>query len=204
MSGLTKKKLPPDIQKQLDDTKEFDRGTVNNLLAQALQAANEVTVSDLWEQPELAMTYWILLISGTNQEEETEIAKALLSWKAFNAKDSAMVLCLTLSDSEYKLCAGHFKAVKTPTLVMSDARDMYDYLKIDSDLLFKLMSTKGSFQRFITELHLTIQMGDTIQTIKSQLRKERAWAGVKILYSEAKSIVSISISASTKDDDSKK
>jgi hypothetical protein len=106
MSGLTKKKLPPDLQKRLDDTQEFDRATVNNLLYQALQAASEVTVSGLWEQPELAMTYWILLISGTNQEEETEIAKALLSWKAFNAKDSAMVLCLTLADNAYKLCAG--------------------------------------------------------------------------------------------------
>jgi transcriptional regulator len=87
---------------------------------------------------------------------------------------------------------------------MSDTRDMYDYLKIDPDLLFKLTGTKGSFQRFITELHLTIQTGKTIQDIKSQLRRERAWAGVKIFYTEAKSIVSISISASAKDDDSKK
>lgn len=193
MSGSTKKTLPPDIQRRLDDTKEFDRAAVVSLLELATRAAREVTVSDLWEQPELAMTYWILLMSGTDQEEQAEIAKALLFWKFFNAKDSAMVLCLTLSDGAYKMCADQFKAVKTPTLVMSDTRGMYNYIKIDPNLLFELVKTKGSFQRFITELHLTIQLGDTIQAIKSQLRKERVWAGVKILYSEAKSITSISV-----------
>ena len=191
MSRLSKRKLPPELQQRLQDAESFDRATVNTLLQQAFQASVDVTISDLWEQPELAMTYWILLMSGVNQEEETEIAKALLCWKAFNAKDSAMVLCLTLADGPYRLCASHFKSVKTPTLLVSDTRDMYNYLKIDPELLFSLMIPKGSFQRFITELHLTIQTGNTIQDIKNQLLKERAWAGVKVLYSEAKSLISI-------------
>ncbi len=195
MSQLRKKKLPSNIQARLDNVEVFDRATVDSLLQQAIQATSDVTLSDLWEQPELAMTYWILLMSGTNQDEETDIAKALLCWKAFNAKDSALVLCLTLSDHSYQLCATQFKAVKTPSLIVSDSRDMYNYLKIDPDLLFNLMSVKGSFQRFITELHLTIRTGNTVQDIKSQLRKDRAWAGVKVLYTEAKSLISINIKA---------
>ena len=195
MSQLSKKKLPLNIQERLDNTEVFDRATVKTLLQQVIQATSDITMSDLWEQPELAMTYWILLMSGTNQEEETDIAKALLCWKAFNAKDSAMVLCLTLADSSYQHCANQFKAVKTPTLIVSDTRDMYNHLAIDPNLLFKLMSTKGGFQRFVTELHLTIRTGNTIQDIKNQLRKERAWAGIKVFYTEAKSLISISIKA---------
>lgn len=175
MSQLSRKKLPLDIQKRLDDAEVFDRATVDTLLQQAIQASSDVTMSNLWEQPELAMTYWILLMSGADQEEEIEIAKALLCWKAFNAKDSAMVLCLTLADGSYQHCASQFSTVKTPTLILSDTRDMYSYIKIDPDLLFKLISAKGTFQRFITELHLTIRTGNTMQDIKNQLRKERAW-----------------------------
>jgi hypothetical protein len=142
----------------------------------------------------LAVTYWILLLSGVNQEEEMEIARALLIWKAFIVKDSALVLCVPHSDREqFKCCSSSFGIVKTPSLVLSDNRDMHDYIKIDPQLLFGLSRDRGGLQRFLTEIHSSIENGNGLKNIENQLRTERFWSGMKLVYSEVKDFISISI-----------
>src|SRR5947209_948132 len=136
--------LPPEYRSLLNQFEKAEREKIEAVFKKALLVARDFNISDLWEQPELAVTYWILLLSGVNQEEEMEIAQTLLIWKAFIAKDSALVLCVPHSDREqFRCCSAGFGAVKTPTLILSDSRDMYNYIKIDPQLLFTLAGKKG-------------------------------------------------------------
>lgn len=81
----------------------------------ALKAARPMEVLDLWDQQEVAITYWILLLTGVNQAEEVGIAKDLLAWQAFFAKDSARVLCVQSSERDaFRCCAGAFGARNFP------------------------------------------------------------------------------------------
>lgn len=161
---------------------------------QALQTLQEVSISDLWEQPELAASYWILLLSGVNQKDEMEIATNLLVWKAFNAKDSAKVLCIPLSErSEFNFCSSQFNVVRTPTLVFSDSRDLSEFVTIAPKVLFDLNSTEGHLQRFLTEIHNSFLNGRRLLDIRKRLITEQFWAGTKVVYGEVKSLVSFSL-----------
>jgi len=194
MKITTDSLLPPEYRDLLDKLEAAEREKIEVIFQRALQAVRELTISDLWEQPELAVTYWILLLSGVNQEEEMEIAKILLVWKAFIAKDSAQVLCIPHSDREnFKCCSGIFGAVKTPTLVLSNSRDMDEAILVDPQLLFTLAAQKGGLQRFLTEIHSSIENGNSLRDIDRQLRSERFWAGMKLVYSEIKGLISIKI-----------
>ena len=186
--------LPPEYRSLLSKFEAEERTKIESIFQKALQAARDVTVSNLWEQPELAVSYWILLLSGANLEEEMEIAQALLIWKAFIAKDSALVLCIPHSDrDQFKCCSSSFGVVKTPSLVFSDSRDMYGYIKIDPQLLFNLVGRKGGLQRFLTEIHSSIENGNSLRGIETQLRTERFWTGMKLAYAEIKDLISINI-----------
>jgi hypothetical protein len=184
--------LPPEYQAILSELDSNKREQIEVFFQMALLAVKQpLTVSDFWEQPELTTTYWILLLSGVNQEEEMDVAKTLLIWKAFIAKDSAMVLCVPHSDREqFKCCSSKFGAVKTPTLVLSDSRNMDNSIIIDSQLLLTLSSNKGNLQRFLTEVHSIIENGGTLYDVDSQLRTEQFWKGLKLVYSEVKSLLS--------------
>jgi hypothetical protein len=186
--------LPPEYRALLNQFEAAEREKIDYIFQKALLAVRELAIPDLWEQPELAITYWILLLSGVNQEEEMEIAKILLVWKAFIAKDSAQVLCIPHSDREsFKCCSAVFGAVKTPTLVLSNTRDMEDAILIDPQLLFTLAAQKGGLQRFLTEIHSCIENGASLEDMDRQLRTERFWAGMKLVYSEIKGLISIKI-----------
>jgi hypothetical protein len=63
--------------------------------------------------------------------------------------------------------------VKTPTLNFSDSRDMCEHITIDPQLLFTLANDKGGFQRFLTEIHSSIENGSSINDVQNQLRSQR-------------------------------
>lgn len=187
--------LPLELSTLLDHFENAERPKIEALFRRALSSvARELNISSLWEQPELAVTYWILLLSGVNQEDEMEIAQTLLTWKAFIAKDSALVLCIPHSErTQFRQCSASFRAVKTPTLILSDSRDMYNHIKIDPELLFTLSGKRGGLQRFMTEIHSSIENGNSLGDIENQLLTERFWSGMKLVYAEVKGFVSFKI-----------
>lgn len=188
--------LPPEYRDLLNKLEAEERDKIEYMFQTALAAFQELTISDIWEQPELAVTYWVLLLSGENQEEEMEIAKTLLVWKAFGAKDSAQVSCIPHSDRDrFKCCSSAFSAVKTPTLILSDSRDMDQAIIIQPQLLFTLAGQKGALQRFLTEIHSSIENGASLSDIDNQLQTDRFWSGLKLVYSEIKTLISIKIGA---------
>lgn len=188
------KKLPPEYLSLLDKLETTERAKVESLLNEVLQAVREPTIADLWEQPELAVTYWILLSSGLHQTDELEIARTLSLWKVASAKDSAMLLCIQHSDREkFKCCSAEFGVVKTPTLILGDSSEMKESILIAPQLLFSLASREGALERFLTEIHSSIVNGNSLRDIDRQLRTERFWASMKLVYSEIRDLISLKI-----------
>ncbi len=55
----------------LENIKIEQRSEIEAYIKSTLEAAQEMATLDLWEQPELTMTYWVLLIAlFTNLLEE--------------------------------------------------------------------------------------------------------------------------------------
>ncbi len=157
---------------------------------------NKVQLIDLWDQPDLALTNWVLLLTGVNQEEELEIAKTLLFWKAFFAKDSSRVLCIQSSEHRgFRCCTRKFGTVSCPTLVLSDTPEMNSFIKIGPQLLYKLTKDKGGLQRFLTRLHISIENGKSLEEIEKELRSEKFWASMKIVYNEVKGLLTFNFNA---------
>ena len=52
---------------------------------------------------------------------------------------------------------------------------------------------RRGLQRFLTEIHSSIENGNTLRNIENQLRTERFWSGMKIVYVEVKDLISINI-----------
>lgn len=189
--------ISSELQQLLARFENEERPDIERLFQAALAASRkEVTVDSLWEQPELAATYWILLLSGVNQDEEVAIAETLLLWKAFFSKDFARVLCIQSSEhSSFRFCSGYFGVTHCPTLIISDHPEMMSFLKIGPDLLYRLSSDKGGLQQFFTRIHSAIENGITLSDLDAQLRTERFWRGLKLVYKEAKSLISLNIEA---------
>ena len=166
---------------------------LEELFKPALQEACTINVDDLWKEPELPVTYWIFLLSGINQQEEKDIANELLSWKEFLAKHSARVICIQSSDrKEFRCCSSIFGVVNCPTLIFSDNPDMNGFIKMDSQLLFKLGEQKGGLQRFFTKIHSLVENGHSISKVQVMLYNEKFWSSLKLIYKEAKALISFS------------
>jgi hypothetical protein len=83
------KRLPDTmVEAILSHLEQYDEATVRSAVQNALEVSRPVEVVDLWKRQEAATTYWILLLTGVNQEDEMRVAKDLLTWQAFFAKDS--------------------------------------------------------------------------------------------------------------------
>ena len=170
---------------------------IEALFQAALEESYEVEVADFWESRDIAVTYWVLMISGVNQPEEMEIAKAWLLWKAFFAKDSALVVCLQSSERrEFKCASSQFGIVNCPALVLGDSPGMESSIEISSELLFTLSATPGSFQRFLARIHQLVENGTRLEDIRALLWTETFWSGIKVAYAEVKSVVSATVKAS--------
>jgi hypothetical protein len=151
-------------------------------------------IQDLWAPSEAATTYWVLLLSGLNQEDEVEIAQAMLLWQAFMAKDSAQLICLQSSERDsFKCCSSFFATHDCPVLIVSDSALMTPFVKIEGALLATLMSKKGNLQRFASTIHGVIDSGKTIEDVKGMLTTQKFWSNLKLVYKEIKDIVSIGI-----------
>lgn len=188
-----KGKIPEKLAAYLAQKEATDRALLEAIFQAAILESHTVEVLDLWEHKELPVTYWVLLLTGVNQEEEMAIANTLLSWQAFFAKHSARVLCVQSSErSEFRCCSYSFEVVNCPALMFSDSPDMQSFVKIEPELLFNLINQKGGFQRFLTKLHSSVENGDSLIEIKSMLLTEKFWSALKLAYTEVKSLISIS------------
>jgi hypothetical protein len=187
------RRLPERLAAYLSQMESNDRALLEAIFQTALiEAQEEFELLDLWDTRELPMTYWVLLLTGVNQEEEMELANVLLSWKEFFSKNSARVICVQSSErNEFRCCSAAFEVVNCPTLIFSDSPDMRPFIKIESELLFKLASQKGGLQRFLTKIQSIVETGDTLIDIENMLLTEKFWSALKIVYTEVKSFVSI-------------
>jgi hypothetical protein len=163
----------------------------------AIQHARPVEVIDLWEQRQVALTYWILLLTGVNQEDEMRVAKDLLAWQSFFAKDSARVLCVQSSEREsFRCCSGSFSVHDFPTLIFSDSPDMKTFIKVEPRLLHSLSIQPGGLQNFFVKLQSMIENGMSLQQVQDKMIAESFWKGVQVVYKEIKGLISIQISNS--------
>lgn len=186
-------RVPEKLAIYLAQMEADERALLEAIFQTALLEAHEIQVLDLWDRKELPVTYWILLLTGVNQEEELVIANTLLSWQAFFAKNSARLLCIQSSErNEFRCCSVFFEVVNCPALIFSDTPDMESFVKIEPELLFTLANQKGGLQRFLTKLHSLIENGDTLSEIRAKLLTEKFWSALKIAYNEVKSFVSFS------------
>jgi hypothetical protein len=186
-------RVPEKLAVYLAQMEADDRALLEAIFQTALLEAREIEVLDLWNHKELPVSYWILLLTGVNQEEEMAIANTLLSWQAFFAKNSARLLCIQSSErNEFRCCSAFFEVVNCPALIFSDSPDMESFVKIEPELLFTLANQKGGLQRFLTKLHSLIVNGDALSEIRVKLLTEKFWSVLKIAYSEVKGFVSFS------------
>jgi len=58
--------------------------------------------------------------------------------------------------------------------------------------LFKLAQQMGALQRFFTKIHSLIENGQTISDVQVILDNEKFWSSLKLVYKEAKSLISSS------------
>jgi len=151
-------------------------------------------VIDLWEPREVSLTYWVLMLTGVNQLHEMQVAKDLLAWQAFFAKDSARVLCVQSSEREaFHCCSSRFVVHDCPTLVMSDSPYMLNHLKVQADLL-KALIEQGDLQRFLSRLQALVENGSTMAELKGLMAAEAFWRGLNVAYKDVNGLVSITLS----------
>jgi hypothetical protein len=173
--------LSTELSDLLRNLEAEKRAKVEALFETALGVARERRIIDLWEQPELASTYWILLISGINEQAEVRVAETLLKWKAFFAKDSTALLCVQSSDRDiFRCCSTTFKIRGYPTLLLGKSSDMLDYIKFDPQIVLTLAAHTGSLQRFLTTVQDIVENGGTLDEVSMLLREGRFWSDLQL------------------------
>jgi len=187
-------RVPERLTQVLAHMKSDERALVEAIFQNAVLEPQEIEVLDLWVRPEVAVTYWILLLSGVNQEEEIQIAQSLLSWQMFFSKHAARVICIQSSErAEFRCCSSTFDVVNHPTLIFSDSPVMSPFIKVEPELLFTLANQKGGLQRFFTKIHSLIENGESIGSIEGMLVTEKFWRALKLVYDEVKGFISFSV-----------
>jgi len=178
---------------------------LREVVEQIVHDVRRIDVTDLWEQDQLANTYWILFMSGVDQEDEGLLARELLFWSTVFTKHSARVACIQSSDRNlFKYCTSYFNVKRWPTLIFSDRPNMVPFLSIDGQLLTYLSERRGGIRRLLTELHALVESGSSIQDIGQTIATEQFWKHLKLVYREAKTLVSVSIKAGSIDVGGKK
>jgi hypothetical protein len=161
------------------------------LLQAALAEPPEFEISQFWEQKDPPATYWILLISAIDQQSEMEIATTLLVWEAFFAKESVQVLCIQSSERQFfQYCSTHFSTIICPALVVSDSPEMAHFIKVESQLLYKLTDDKSQLRRFLARIHAMAEDNSTLTDINMQLETEHFWSEFDLVRSEIEGFIS--------------
>jgi hypothetical protein len=177
-------KITFDISKLCNKLVEYENARMRTLFESILLESKQIDTINLWEQNELAISYWILLLNGIDQEEEKQIAMTLLQWKEFYAKHLALVRCLQSSDIEFSLYSSRFQIDQFPSLILSDSPIMQNVIVFDP-LEF---NKKGkNFRTFLTRINQMILNGKKLCEIERGLQQEKAWCGIKLVYKELKS-----------------
>ncbi len=191
------KPKPTDLLFLLQKVESYENKKVINLVNTIIETIDKnVNLENLWDQPDLAITNWILLLSGVNQKEEIELAKSLLFWKGLFSKDTAQVLCVQSSDHIiFHACISKFKVVNCPTLLIGNTPSMDQFIKIESQLLTKLIEDEGGFQRFLNHIHNSFLSGKNLIDLKKELLSQKFWSGIKLVYSEIKGLLTFNVGA---------
>lgn len=168
--------------------KEFIRINMNEYLTPS--------IDDIWYKNDNAVSYWLLLINGIDSPKEAKIANELLFWREFLVGDDAQLRCLQTSDRIMsKFCIKHFNTSTPPVLIFSKDPFFSNYIKLDSELLFELIKEENTLRNFINKIHSQIFQGQSLFEINKSFGAEKFWKGLKVVYKEIKSFVSISIDA---------
>jgi hypothetical protein len=193
--------IPETVKKLRDAPKEISvkdllrlKLFLDKLINETKKKLEEVSVTDLWTPIEPISSYWILLMTGIDQRDEIDIASSILIWKEFFTKNTANIVCLQSSDrKDFKFCNRYFKINSYPALIFSDNPEMERSIILDGSILHKIMGSKGGLRAFLTQIHAFIENGVCMEEIRGKLNTERFWDGLKMVYKEIKSLVSISI-----------
>lgn len=168
--------------------KEFIRINMNEYLMPS--------IDDIWYRNENAVSYWLLLINGIDSPREAKIANELLFWREFLVGDDAQLRCLQISDRIMsKFCIKHFNMSTPPVLIFSRDPFFSNYIKLDSELLFELIKEENALRNFVNKIHSELFQGQSLSEINKSFGVDKFWKGLKLVYKEVKSFVSISIDA---------
>ena len=188
----THRRIPPELSALIQSLKTEQRAKVEALFETALASARQRRIADLWEQPELSSSYWILLVSGMDEAAEIDIADVILKWKAFFVRDSASVLSFQSSDREaFRCCAKAFEIVACPALILGHSPDMLEYLRFERRLLCSLRAQRNALHRFLTSLQILLERTGSLSEVREQLSADQFWADLGLVPSDAKALVSI-------------
>lgn len=178
---------------------------LQELVSHLIDEVRQIDIVDVWDQDQSASTYWVLLMSGVDQPDEVASAKELLLWSSFFAKHSARVVCIQSSERAlFKFCTRYFRVNNWPTLIFSDRPDMVPSISLDGQLLSHLSDSRGGIRKLLTELHALVESGKTIQEIANMLTTEKFWKHLKLVYSEVKNLLSVTVKAGATDIEIKK
>lgn len=162
----------------------------------ASQIPTKPTISNLWDPDEI-VSYWLLLIGGTNRPEHMQVVQELLTWSAFSSRGAAKVVCVQASDAkDFHLCAKHFAASEYPSLYLGTSPEMSTFVGLPRSLLLELSKKEGVLQDFFTETHTALVKGESLSDINKKLLKDQTKRYAAVIYKEFRGIVSFSASAS--------
>ena len=171
-----------------------NRISIEKYIHSKIENALKPKISDIWFNYDVAESYWLLLINGVDNLDESRMANELLFWKEFHAKQYAVFRCIQSGDvSLNKFCTSHFSITNSPTLLFSTSPDFTEFIKLDGGLLNELIKTENKLRNFVNKIHNQIINGSTIQDINKDLNKEGFWKGLKIVYAEIKGLLTVNI-----------
>lgn len=198
MSANRKPGTALDVAPNLGDLSGLAPDVQDLVLKLAAQMARQSTISELW-QVEEATSYWVLLVAGAHRTEQLQIARELLTWSAFSARGASHVVCIQSSDrKEFKLCTNHFGALEYPCLFLGTAPSMNTFVGVPRAVLQAICSKEGGLNDFLTESHMALVRGESLEQISNRLLKDKAKRYAEILYKEIRSIVSFKGSVDAK------
>jgi nucleotide-binding universal stress UspA family protein len=173
--------VPEELPALLASLEAEERAKVEALFETALAAAQEKRVVDFWDQPQLSVSHWVLMLSGINEEVEVRIADTLLRWKAFYVRDAAALLCVQSSErARFRCCSEVFAVEGFPTLVLGDSPEMKDYIRFEPQLILPLASQHGGLHRFLAHVHAYVENGKGLREVATQLSKRQFWRDLEL------------------------
>ena len=179
--------FPDELQLLLQSLEQDKRAQVEALFETAISATRKQKITDLWEQPELASSFWVLLISGVNHQRELKIAQTLLTWKAFFVKDSASVLCLQSSERQaFRCCTKHANVRGCPTLLLSDSPELNQYIRFDPQFLLAIADDHDALHRLFTLVHDELEKVTSVSDLLTVLKEDQIWQDLQVPKAEIK------------------